>query len=199
MSFPEREVQRHAGAGAGARSALVIAILCVLQVADGIDQSALSFTAPFVRHELGIGVESLGAAFSAGYVGTALGAVLFGTLADRVGRKFALCFAAIAFSLGSLCTIFVHNGGELLAVRLFTGLALGGLFPVVAALILETVSERARATTVTLVSVGTAAGVRSIWWAPPFRRSSRCSRSSSSKVSGGSGRQPAMSATGATA
>lgn len=143
----------------GARSILVLAILFALQIADGIDQAALSFTAPYVRRELGIGVESLGASFSAGYLGTALGAVLFGTIADRIGRKFGLCAASFAFSVGSLCTILVHTGGQLFAVRLLTGLALGGLFPVVATVILETVPARARATAVTLVSVGTAAGV----------------------------------------
>ncbi len=144
---------------ARARSLVVIAILLGLQVADGIDQQALSFTAPFVRRELDIGVPALGTAFSAGYIGTALGAVLFGTLADRVGRKLALCLAAVGYSVGSLSTILVHGGGELIAVRLLTGLALGGLFPVVATLILETVARHLRATAVTLVSVGTAVGV----------------------------------------
>jgi AAHS family 4-hydroxybenzoate transporter-like MFS transporter len=141
------------------QSLIVIAILFALQVTDGIDQAVLSFTAPFVRKDLGIGFESLGAAFSAGYIGTALGAVLFGTLADYIGRKFALCLAAISFSIGSLCTIFVHTAPELVAIRLLTGLALGGLFPVVASLILETVATHLRATAATLVSVGTAAGV----------------------------------------
>ena len=57
------------------QSTVVIVILFVLQVTDGIDQAALAFTAPFVRKDLGIALESLGAAFSAGYLGTALGAV----------------------------------------------------------------------------------------------------------------------------
>ena len=141
------------------QSIVVIAILFVLQVTDGIDQAALAFTAPFVRKDLGINFESLGAAFSAGYIGTALGAVLFGTLADYIGRKSALCLAAISFSIGSFCTIFVHTGPELFTVRLLTGFALGGLFPVIAALILETVSRHLRATAVTFVSIGTAVGV----------------------------------------
>lgn len=141
------------------RSTVVVVILFVLQVTDGIDQAALAFTAPFVRKDLGIALQSLGAAFSAGYLGTALGAVMFGTIADFVGRKFALCLAAISFSIGSLCTIFVHTGPQLITVRLLTGFALGGLFPVVASLILETVAKSSRATAVTLVSIGTAVGV----------------------------------------
>jgi MFS transporter, AAHS family, 4-hydroxybenzoate transporter len=138
---------------------IVIAILLALQVTDGIDQAALSFTAPFVRKALGIGFVSLGAAFSAGYIGTALGAVLFGTLADSIGRKIALLLAAMSFSIGCFCTIFVRTGAELIIVRLLTGLALGGLFPVIASAIFEIVPEHLRATAVTLTSVGSAAGV----------------------------------------
>ncbi len=140
-------------------SVVVIVILFALQVADGVDQAALSFTAPFVKSALGIGFESLGAAFSAGYIGTALGAVLFGTLADSMGRKNTLLLAAMAFSVGSFCTTVVHTAPQLIAVRFATGLALGGMFPVIAASIFEVVPRHLRATAVTLTSVGTAAGV----------------------------------------
>ncbi len=143
----------------GSRAAVVIAILFALQVTDGIDQAVLSFTAPFLRDELGIGYESLGAAFSAAYIGTALGAVLFGSIADTIGRKAALLTATISFSIGCFSTVFVRTGAELIVVRLLTGLALGGLFPVVASSIFEIVPERLRATAVTLTSVGSAAGV----------------------------------------
>ncbi len=78
---------------------IAIAILFALQVTEGIDQAVLSFTAPFLRKALGIGFESLGAAFSAGYIGTALGAVLFGTLADSTGRKIACTSRRFRFRL----------------------------------------------------------------------------------------------------
>ena len=65
-------------------SGLVIAILFALQMADGIDQVALSFTAPFMRKELGLSFEALGAAFTTGYIGSAFGAVIFGTLAGAL-------------------------------------------------------------------------------------------------------------------
>lgn len=142
-----------------ARAIIIIVVLFALQVMDGIDQVVLAFTAPFVRKDLGIGIESLGVAFSAGFIGTAFGAVLFGTLADYIGRKIALCAAVMSFSLGCLCTVFVHSGLELIAVRLFTGLALGGLFPVVATLTFESVPRHLRASAITLVSIGAAVGV----------------------------------------
>ena len=145
--------------GSGAQLYIVIAILFALQVTDGADQAVLSFTAPFVRKELGIGLESLGAAFSAGFLGTAGGAVLFGTLADSMSQKKALLLAVMSFATGCFCTIFVHTGAELILVRFLTGLALGGLFPIIASSIFTIVPTRLRATAVTLTSVGSAAGV----------------------------------------
>ena len=141
-----------------ARGLIVIAILFALQATDGIDQVALSFTAPFMRQELGLGFEALGAAFTASYIGTASGAIIFGTLADHVGRKPALCFSAIGFAIGSLTTIWAKTGFELVIVRLLTGMALGGLLPVVSAIVLQTIAPGVRATAVTLVLVGTALG-----------------------------------------
>ncbi|MDQ2803852.1 MAG: MFS transporter [Pseudomonadota bacterium] len=137
----------------------MVGILLLLQVMDGVDQAVLAFTAPYVRKDLGIGLELLGAAFSAAYIGTAIGAVIFGLLADTIGRRFALCLSAFAFSAGCLCTVLVHSGAELIAVRLVTGIALGGLFPVVASIIFTRVSKDLRASAVTLVSVGAAVGV----------------------------------------
>lgn len=137
---------------------LIVTVLFGLQLMDGIDQTVLAFTAPALRAEFGLGPKALGAAFSAGFLGTALGSIVFGTLGDRVGRKIALVLSAAGFSLASFCTVFVHTGGALFAIRLATGIALGGLFPIIASIILATVGEGFRATAVTIVSVGTAAG-----------------------------------------
>ena len=143
---------------ATSRAVLLVAILFALQLADGIDQTALAFAAPGVRAELGLSAGALGAAFGAGFLGTALGSIVFGTLADRIGRKTALGLSSICFALGSLTTVVVQDGAQLFAIRLLTGVALGGLFPIVASVIVDVVSTGTRATAVTLVSVGTAAG-----------------------------------------
>ena len=142
-------------------SLIVIAILFALQFVDGIDQVALSIVAPFLRAELGMGFGALGASFTAGFIGTALGAILFGTLADRADRKTTVCLAATCFAVGSLTTIWVRNGTELFAIRLVTGLAMGGLYPVVTALAMESAPTRMRATAATLVSIATTIGAAS--------------------------------------
>ncbi len=140
------------------RSIAVVAVLFALQIADGIDQTALALVAPFVRADLGIGTAALGAALSAAFFGTAIGSIVFGIAGDRIGRRFALCCAATGFSLGSLATLLVRTGPELIAIRFITGIALGGLFPVIASIVIDLARTGRRVTTVTLVSVGTAVG-----------------------------------------
>lgn len=142
-------------------SLIVIAVLFALQFVDGVDQVALAIVAPFMRAELGLGFEALGAAFTAGFIGTALGAIVFGTLGDRIDRKTVLCGAAFGFAAGSLATIWVHSGVQLFVVRLLTGLALGGLFPVVSAFALENAPKSKRATATTFVAVATTLGAAS--------------------------------------
>ncbi len=149
---------RPGGSTSGARASLIVAVLFVLQLVDGIDQTALAFAGPGIRAELGLGAAPLGAAFSAGFLGTALGAIIFGTFNDVIGRRTSLCLSAFCFSGGSLATVLVQTGSQLFAVRLITGIALGGLFPIVATIIAGTVARKIRATAITLVSVGTAAG-----------------------------------------
>lgn len=139
-------------------SLVVIAILVLLQFVDGIDQVALSIVAPHVRQELGLSFSAIGAAFGAGFFGTALGAVLFGTLADRLDRKAVLCSAALGFAAGSLLTIWVRTASELFVIRLATGMALGGLFPVVSAFAIENAPARMRATATALIAVATTLG-----------------------------------------
>lgn len=152
-------VNGHTAVGPRPRFVLVIAILFALQITDGIDQAVLSFTAPFVRKELGIGIESIGTAFSAGFIGTAAGAVLFGTLADFIRKKNALLLAVMSFAVGCFSTTFVRTGAALILVRFLTGLALGGLFPIIASSIFDIVPPQLRARAITLTSVGSAAGV----------------------------------------
>lgn len=139
----------------------IIVLLFALQYVDGVDQVALSLVAPFMRAELGLGFEALGASFTAGFIGTALGAVIFGTIADRFDRKKVLCAATLGFAVGSLLTIWARSGVELFIIRLATGMALGGLYPVVSAFALENAPARMRATAMTLVAVATTLGAAS--------------------------------------
>ena len=75
----------------------------------------------------------------------ATGGVLFGWLADRIGRKAAL-FATIAlYALGTALCALAANIGQLIVFRTIAGLGIGGEWGIGAALVAETVPEGRRA------------------------------------------------------
>jgi len=55
-----------------------------------------------------------------------IGALVFGPLADRIGRKKIIIFSTLTFGLGALVTAFVSGRQHAcFAIRFLTGLGLG--------------------------------------------------------------------------
>ncbi len=77
-------------------------------------------------------------------VGWAAGGVLFGWIADRIGRKQALLVTVAAYAAGTALCAAATNIWELIAFRLLASLGIGGEWGIGAALVAETVPDDKR-------------------------------------------------------
>jgi AAHS family 4-hydroxybenzoate transporter-like MFS transporter len=125
---------------------------------DGFDTQAIGYVAPALAKEWGLTKGALGPVFSAGLFGLMLGALIFGPLADRIGRKKIIIFSSLAFGIGTLATAFVTDVNTLLVIRFLTGLGLGGAMPNAVAMTSEFSPHRRRATMVMVMFCGFSVG-----------------------------------------
>ncbi len=149
----------------------VLCAACLLM--DGFDLQAMGFTAPAVIKDWGIAAPVLGPVLSAALVGVLIGSLGFSMLADRFGRRPVLIGAAFMFAVFTLGTSRVSGVNELLVMRLFAGMGLGGIMPNVVALVSEYSPARLRATLIMNVSNGLNAGAAfggfvAAWMIPNF-------------------------------
>lgn len=137
------------------RPALIAIGLCLLAaMLEGFDIAAMGVAAPKMVPALGLSKPEAGWAFSASLLGLLFGAALAGPLSDRIGRKPVLLTAIAVFGLFSLATAMTQAYEPLLAVRLLTGLGLGGAMPMLIAMASELASEGRRTLVVSSVTAG---------------------------------------------
>lgn len=110
---------------------------------------------------------------SAALVGTAVGALTAGPLADRIGRKKVLIMSIVVFGGFSLLTAFATSLNQLTLLRFLTGTGLGAAMPNAATLMSEYAPERRRALLVNLMFVGfpmgsSLGGFLSAWMIPHY-------------------------------
>ncbi|MDD3651421.1 MFS transporter [Immundisolibacter sp.] len=142
----------------GVQHWLLLALTFAVAATDGLDAQVIGFTAPQIAAEFGIGNDRLGPVFSAALLGMTGGALLFGTLGDRLGRRRTMIFCVALFGLGTLLTALASGITALLVLRLVTGLGLGGALPNAVTLVAECAPARHRPLLITLMYIGFSVG-----------------------------------------
>jgi AAHS family 4-hydroxybenzoate transporter-like MFS transporter len=133
----------------------LIVVLCFLIVAiDGFDTAAIGFIGPAIRAQWSLSPTQLAPVFGAGLAGLMAGAILFGPLGDRIGRKRMLLAAVFAFGASSCLSALAPTFGWLVALRFLTGLGLGSAMPNAITLTSEYCPVRIRSLLVTTMFCG---------------------------------------------
>lgn len=137
------------------RKTLAIVALCfAINMADGVDVTILSFIAPRLQAEWGIGPDIMGNLFSAGLIGMAIGGMLIAPMADRVGRRAVILAALALMSVGMVASSFSANVPTLFAMRVVVGAGIGTVLAAMAALAAESAPPHHRNLAVGIVQAG---------------------------------------------
>ncbi|WP_445614074.1 MFS transporter [Geobacillus sp. YF-1] len=136
---------------------LMIWLFLVIML-DGYDVVIYGASVPLLIREWGISDVTAGAIGSYTVIGTAIGAVLFGMLADRMGRKKIILLTTLLFGFFTFLAGFAPNPTLFTISRIIAGIGLGGVMPNVIALATEIFPKRVRTAIVASIFCGYSVG-----------------------------------------
>jgi MFS family permease len=137
---------------------IVLTIACLGWIFDVFEGQIFTvFKTPAMAEVLSTGEQGLSAeeldaqigmysdiCFASFLIGGALGGLFFGMLADRIGRRQAMVWSILTYSLFSGLHFFATTWWHIAALRFLVAMGVGGEWAVAAALVAEVFSGKAR-------------------------------------------------------
>ena len=171
----------------------VVVALGITWVLDGLEVTLVGSLARRIHQSpsLALTETQIGLTASAYLVGAVVGALGFGWLADRIGRRRLFFITLIVYMLASIATGFAWDFWSFALFRALTGAGIGGEYAAVNSAIQELIPARQRGTTDLASTAPSGAARRSArwprWWcwtrrsstprsagAPPSWSAARC-------------------------
>ena len=122
---------------------------------DAYDIALNGFLMPLVGEHFDLSLSDRGYVATANLVGMAVGAIAWGSVADRIGRKKAFSVTLLIFAVFSVLGALSPTYPVFLALRFLAGIGLGGCIPVDYALVSEFSPRKYRGRVLTGLDV---------WW-----------------------------------
>ncbi len=151
----------------------IVLICLVIILFDGYDLAINGVALPLLMAEWSLSTVQAGMLASTALAGMMFGAMLFGSLADKIGRKNVILICVIIFSGFTFAGGFASNPTEFGLLRFIAGLGIGGVMPNLVALTSEYAPQRLRSTLVTTMFSGYAVGgvmaaLLGSWFTPSY-------------------------------
>jgi MFS transporter, putative metabolite:H+ symporter len=126
------------------RLMLLRVIVGIATFFDAYTVLAIAFAMPQLISEWNLGAAEVGMIISAGYVGQLFGALLFGSLAEKIGRLKTLFITILLFVSMDAACLFAWSGVSMMVFRFLQGVGTGGEVPVASAYINEFIGAEQR-------------------------------------------------------
>ena len=138
---------------------LQILLCCIfIIICDGYDMFMLGTILPSLMAEWRITAVEAGLFSSYALFGMMIGALVFGPLADKFGRKKVILICTVIFSVFTFTSGFADEPTSFGIQRFVAGLGLGGVMPNLIAIITEYAPKKLRSTLVAIMFSGHALG-----------------------------------------
>jgi AAHS family benzoate transporter-like MFS transporter len=125
---------------------------------DGYDLAVAGIALPSIMKQMGVQATQAGFMVSSALIGMMFGAIFLGTIADRIGRRWAIVICIALFSVFTAAAGLTSDPVTFSITRFLAGLGIGGVMPNVVAQMTEYSPRKVRSTMVTLMFSGYAVG-----------------------------------------
>ncbi len=125
---------------------LVVVALGITWVLDGLEVTIVGSIGPILKDKqtLSLTDQDIGSVAACYVAGAVIGALIFGWLTDRFGRRLIFNVTLGIYVLGVLCSAFAWNFWTFAAFRCLTGLGIGGEYAAINSAIDELIPARLR-------------------------------------------------------
>ncbi len=132
---------------------MIYVLAALALVLDGFDGQMIGYAIPAIMKEWGVTRAAFSVAVASGLVGMAVGSVLAGIIADKVGRKPVLIASIFLFGGSTFLIGYATDVTSIAMIRFFAGLGIGAALPAATTLTAEFTPTRFRTIAVTTAIV----------------------------------------------
>lgn len=147
---------------------ITFALCTIFLFFDGYDGQMIGYAAPVLLRDWHLSRMALGPILTANILGFAFGAMIFGLVADRFGRRFSTLLCLGTFGVFNVLTATAHSVETMMIYRFLAGIGISGGMPNGYSLISEYFPHRMRATVIMLAATGYAFGNVVCGWSASF-------------------------------